>query len=741
MSRSLDPGRHIGLFGATCIGVGAIVGGGILALAGTAFERTGSGALLAFALNGVIAGVTALSFAELSTAFPRSGGPYVFAKRILTVGAAFAVGWIVWFASIVAAVLYALGFAAFLVGGAIAAAGSAGAVPPEWAHDPRLVGLVAATAIAATTLVVARTAAGGGNAVNIAKVGVFAVLVGGGIWAWIVQAPAPAASFRPFLPRGVGGLFQAMGFTFIALQGFDLVAAVAGEVKDPRRTLPRAMFIALGVAIGVYLPLLAVVVAVGVPDGTTLADFVAANRDTVLAEAARNYLGPPGFWLVVAAGILSMFSALFANVYAASRIAQVMGRDRTLPSVIERAHSRLGTPVVAVTTTAAIAFVILVAVPDVASAGAASSLIFLITFALANVLCVVARRRKRGHGGFRVPLWPWLPIAGAVACTALAVFQGVTVPAAGLVAAGWLVAGALCYVWLFAGRARVRDAIAEVNDADLLTMRGRSPLVLVPTQTASKADVLALLGACVAPPRVGRVLMLHVVPPLQSQLPDEFARNLEESAAILRDSLGAAVHAGARTEALATIAHDPWIEIERVANTHRCATLVVGMSHVSDKVLRGQLEGLASSLACNLVLARIPDEWRPEGIQKALVPIRGGPYSALRAQLLASLRLRAAADMEVVYLLVLPSNTSKARRLRRERSYADLMRTEASTPAIVRTVLSDDVGAAIAEETTDCDMLILGLSQVGPKGRVISEMTRKIIANTECAALVISERR
>ena len=105
--------RSIGLVGATGIGVGAIVGGGILALAGLAFATTGPGALAAFALNRIIALLTALSFAEMAVAFPESGGTYTFAKKVLSVEAAFIVGWVVWMASIVAGVLYALGFAAY----------------------------------------------------------------------------------------------------------------------------------------------------------------------------------------------------------------------------------------------------------------------------------------------------------------------------------------------------------------------------------------------------------------------------------------------------------------------------------------------------------------------------------------------------------------------------------------------------------------------------------------------------
>ena len=98
--------------------MGAIVGGGILVLAGAAFRETGPSALVAFALNGLIALMTALSFAEMSSMFPESGGAYTFAKKVLTVRAAFGVGWVLWFAYIVAGVLYALGFAVFAAEGA-----------------------------------------------------------------------------------------------------------------------------------------------------------------------------------------------------------------------------------------------------------------------------------------------------------------------------------------------------------------------------------------------------------------------------------------------------------------------------------------------------------------------------------------------------------------------------------------------------------------------------------------------
>ena len=124
--------RSIGLLGATGVGVGAIVGGGILALSGVAFAAAGPAAIVAFALNGLIAVLTALSFAEMSSAFPESGGTYTFAKKVLSVRAAFVVGWVVWFASIAASVLYAIGFGSYAAAGLGRIWQAAFGTTPEW---------------------------------------------------------------------------------------------------------------------------------------------------------------------------------------------------------------------------------------------------------------------------------------------------------------------------------------------------------------------------------------------------------------------------------------------------------------------------------------------------------------------------------------------------------------------------------------------------------------------------------
>ena len=469
--------RHLSLVGATFVGIGAIVGGGILALAGAAFAVTGPSAILAFGLNGVIALLTALSFAEIASKFPQSGGTYTFAKKVLSVETAFMVGWVVWFASIVAAVLYAIGFAQFTVV-------FIEHVWPDFPFELQSRFSVACLAGIATLIYMVSLmlkTSGGGNLSNYGKLLVFATLILVGV-AVIFRQPAEElrAGMTPFFAAGAAGLFQAMGFTFIALQGFDLIAAVGGEVKNPERNIPRAMLSSLGVALLVYIPLLLVIILVGRPDGQSIVDASRANTETIVAIAANNYLGSFGYVLVMIAAILSMLSALVANLYAASRVAMSMAMDKNLPAGLAHLSGR-GTPSQAVALTALVVVVVVFLLPNVAAAGAAASLIFLITFALAHWIAIMVRQRSPHQPPpFRTPWFPLIPVLGGMACVILAVYQGVSVPAAGKIAVVWLSVGMLLFLFIFARRARVADASSSALDPELMQLRGRNPLVLVP---------------------------------------------------------------------------------------------------------------------------------------------------------------------------------------------------------------------------------------------------------------------
>lgn len=733
--------RSIGFWGATGIGVGAIVGGGILALAGVAFAATGPSAMLAFALNGVIAFLTVLSFAEMSSAFPESGGTYSFARKVLKAEAAFLVGWVVWMASIVASVLYALGFAAYAataVGAIWQAIFGEGAL---WLGERGGLITLAAAATLFYGLGLARSSDAGGQWATVGKVTVFVILIAGGLWVLSHRSPASAVSnLKPFFAGGSLGLFQAMGFTFIALQGFDLIAAVGGEVRDPRRTIPRAMVLSLGTALAIYLPLLLVITTVGVAEGDSIVEMSRQNPATVVAVAAGNFLGPFGFWLVIIAAVLSMLSALHANLLAASRVALTMARDRSLPQGIGSVHATRGTPMKAIAATIAVVLAILLVVPDVATAGAAASLVFLLSFAIAHGTNILTKTRGGVTAAtFRVPWFPLVPVVGGGACLALAAFQGLAVPEAGWVVMVWLSFGFVLYFFLFARRARVVDASNEGLEPDLVRLRGRSPLVLVPIAKPDSAAGLVEVANALAPPKSGRVLLLSVVQPPGAWHRGDLAQQLLDVEAILNQTLSLSLSAGSNPEWLTTIASDPWSEIRRVARLHRCESLLLGLGTVTSESVETHVEDLISAVGSDVVILRAPQGWKLSTARRVLVPVGGRrDQSKLRARLLGSLCRDA--DREIVYSRILTEGTPESARKKARRQVTSLASDEVSRGAEVQVLEGDDVVGILSDQSSDFDLLVLGVQRQGSRRRVFGSMTRELVKATTCPLILISGR-
>ncbi|MEW5800542.1 MAG: amino acid permease [bacterium] len=737
----MSEGRSMGLLEATGVGVGAIVGGGILALAGVAYKTTGPSAILAFALNGLIAVLTAFSFAEMSCAFPESGGTYTFAKKVLSVEAAFMVGWVVWFASIVACVLYAIGFASY---GVIvferlwrAVLGTA----PNW-----LIGrpMTVTLAIGATTLYTVsliRKSTGQGQWPTIGKVIVFAILIASGFWALCGRsAGSVAAGLSPFFAGGAMGLFQAMGYTFIALQGFDLIAAVAGEVRDPGRTIPRAMFLSLVLALAIYLPLLFVVATVGVEPGHSITVACAGHPEIIIAVAAQRYMGPIGYWLVMVAAILSMLSALHANIFAASRVALAMAGDRTLPPLIGIVSERRGTPLAAILASAVAVTVILLMVPDVAAAGAASSLIFLLSFALVHWMSILARRRGCEHRvTFRVPWFPVIQVTGAFACAVLAIFQGMAVPSARSIILVWLCLGGILFLTLFSSRARVADALAEAQDPTLVQLRGRSPLILVPIANPANAQAMVAVANALAPSEAGRVLLLSVVNAPDVWKQGEYPQQLLDAQAVLRESLAASFAAGLFPEALTTIAPQPWPEISRVSRTYHCESLLLGFSNLTEHTVEIHLEEIISTVDCDVVVLRASGGWLLSDVQRVLVPVGGrNEHNELRARLLGSLcRSR---DLEVTFLRILPKHESRKVRKKAWRDLTRLAQDETPGYPHVKVIHSSTVAEEVARHARENDLIILGLQRINRRHKVFGHIPLSIAASTTCPIIMISRR-
>ncbi len=734
-------GRSLGLLDTTGVGVGAIVGGGILALAGVAFASTGPSAIVAFALNGAIAVLTALSYAEMAAAFPESGGTYTFSKKVLSAPAAFMVGWVVWFASVVAAVLYALGFASFAGSGLERILQAAHLNLPFSLTSRASTLSLAMAAVLGYSLSLVRTTSGGGRYATWGKVVAFVVIIGAGILA-MTQKPFHelTAPFTPFFSHGTMGLFKAMGYSFIALQGFDIIAAVAGEVKSPERNIPAGMLLSLGIALAIYLPLLFVIVTVGTAPGHDIVRMSLSHPNTLIAVAVHNYLGPFGYWLVTAAAILAMLSALRANLMAASRVALTMAVDRTLPRAIGRVSRSRKTPDRAIGLTLTIVMLILLVIPNLAAAGAAASLIFLVSFALAHWTAILARMRMgAGILPFQAPWFPLLPIIGGTACVGLAAFQGAQVPSAGIVCALWLGLGLLLYLVFFARRARIVDACSAALNPQLLVLRGHSPLVLVPIANPANAGFMVSLATAMAPPAIGRVLLLSIMNPPEKSKSGGPQPQLDSCQTVLKDALTASFASGLAPEALITVAPHAWSEIIRVARIYRCESLLIGLSDLTQKAAIHDLERLMSRIDSNVVVLRARTDGHPSAMKRALVPVAGaGGQDLLRARLLGSLHHMGIE--EITFLRILPENSSEEAFAHARRWLRQLADDEQTPHAEILVTRSGRPVDEIIHRAAETDLLILGLQREARRRKIFGERVLQIARNTTCGLILVNRR-
>ena len=440
------------------LGIGAMIGAGIFVLTGIAAGEAGPAALLAFALNGLVTLLTALSYAELASVYPKSGGGYSFIIKAFPGPAGFASGWMLWFCYIIACALYALGFGSYF-----------------WefiqSYFPSIANLVFslsghnAPVLAMTTLVsivfilinMRGTAVTGSveNIITMAKIIILGIFIAYGLNRIFEIPHEAAASFTPFLPNGFGGVVIAMGLTFIAFEGYDLIATVAEEIKAPEKTIPRATLISLGVTVFIYLLILVVCIGAIQPESGKSWQFLGQYQETAIAKAAKSFMPSFGVTLIIFGGLLSTISALNATILASSRVAFSMSRDKMLPRSLSTIHAQRRTPHIAIAVTGAIVIVMALLFP-IQVIGSAASVMFLLTFALVN-LSLIALRRKFPElkGGFRVPLYPATPIAAIALNLFLAVYQFNFDPRAWYIAVAWVIIGLFIYFMYFEKTAAV----------------------------------------------------------------------------------------------------------------------------------------------------------------------------------------------------------------------------------------------------------------------------------------------
>lgn len=401
--------RELGLGDAVLIGLGAMLGAGVFAAFGPAADAAGTGLLVALAVAAVVAYCNATSSAALAAVHPQAGGTYLYGRRQLGPVWGFIAGW---------------GFVVGKTASCAAMALTAGAY--AWPAHPRLAAVAAAALLTGVNYRgVAKTAALTRVLVAVTLAALGLVLVGS-----FAGGAADPARLSPLTGHSLYGVLQAAGLLFFAFGGYARIATLGEEVRDPARTIPRAVPLALGIVVVIYALVGVALLLVLGPTGT--ARSVAPLRDAVAAGSLHPLAG-----LVQVGAVAASLGVLLSAMAGVGRTTLAMARDHELPAVLASVHPRFAVPHRA-ELLLGLVVVAVVSVTDVRGAIGFSSTGVLVYYAIANVSAWTLPGRNRTRRRLVAAL-------GLLGCTLLVATLpvGSVLTGLGVLAAGVLIRAVL----------------------------------------------------------------------------------------------------------------------------------------------------------------------------------------------------------------------------------------------------------------------------------------------------------
>ncbi len=388
--------REIGVFGATLMGLGSIIGTGVFVSIGIATEIAGPSVILAVAIGAMIAVCNGFNSAQLAANHPVSGGTYEYGYKYLNPLLGFTAGWLFLLAKSASAATAALGFSGYLIN--------------TFGLDNNLLVPIALIAVLTLTGIVLK----GIRRSNLVNLGIVSITLFSLI-AFILTglptaiSPTGANNLTPFFTgeNPIATLLQAAALMFVAYTGYGRIATLGEEVREPRVTIPKAILVTMIITMLLYLSVAVVGVAVGVEG---LSD---ATQQAAPLEIAASQFGIPGIREIVALGaITAMLGVLLNLILGLSRVLLAMGRRRDMPRQVARLNASQTTPVIAVIVMAVV-IAVLVLIGNVKTTWSFSAFNVLIYYGITNLAALQIPSEGR--------LYPkWIAVIGLVSCFFLA---------------------------------------------------------------------------------------------------------------------------------------------------------------------------------------------------------------------------------------------------------------------------------------------------------------------------------
>jgi APA family basic amino acid/polyamine antiporter len=398
--------RTLGFWGATGIGIGAIIGTGIFVLIGVASGIAGPAVILSFIIAGFVALLTGLSTAELSSFIHESGGSYIYTTKAFGPFPGFVVGWMKSFDYIVGASAVSVGFAAYF------------AYFFNIPATPQMLIIVATVWPLVLMLLNIRgiqEASWTNNLLVALKI--LALLIFIAVGASALIASGNYANYHPFFPMGFSGVMSGAAIIFFAFIGFNTIAVMAEEIKDPEKNVPRAIMFAFAVCTLIYIGVS--VVAVGIVNWQLLGSSSAPLEFALKTVTDNIFI----LEFVAVSALFATTSVIMASIMGGSRALFAMARQGVLPDVLSTI-SRQGVPAFTILICGIVISGIVVATRGNLD-WLASIFNFgtLLTFFFINLSLIRLRRTMPdAPRKFKVPIYPWTPVFALLSCIVLAFY-------------------------------------------------------------------------------------------------------------------------------------------------------------------------------------------------------------------------------------------------------------------------------------------------------------------------------
>jgi len=694
--------RSLGLVGVLTLSIGAMIGSGIFVLPSLAFKITGPSAMLAYVIAGIVVLPAVFSKAEMATAMPAAGGTYLFIHRAMGPMMGTIAGFGVWFSLTFKAAFALVGLSAYLSLFITA--------------DARLVGVLITVGLIALNLVGVKQSTA---LQTVLVTGVLIVLAG------FVTVGAPqmdTSAFEPFLTNGNKALFSAAAVVFVSYAGVTKIASIAEEVRNPQRTIPRGMFISIGLMILLYPAVVAILV------GVTPAAELAATT-TPIATAAEQFLGRAGELTISATAVIALISMGNAGLVASARYPFAMSRDQLAPAFLSSISKRSGAPTGAIILTGTVLGLLVAFVPLIELAKLASAFQLLV-FAFENLAHIAFRESSLSwyKPTFRSPAYPYVQIFGILASLGLLTQIGL-IPTIGAI--GFIVAGFLWYRGF--GQAR---ASHESAARDALRNRAQDRYV-AQTEAAINAEGLR-----------------HVLVVLRRPARLERQQNLIRLATHLLAEPGGRLHVMHFDDRLATSAPS---ETEIAAGAAR--GLEITVEYDPDGNRRGAVHLYAERNGVDLVLADLPQElpatrhvvrdWRwlrdhlPSDsaflrnrhlsrIRSIVVMGTGGPYDPLKLNLAERIARAEGASLRLIHVA---QATASDEQLGAIDDYHKRLMLTLDVPVESQVEAAENLVATLARLSRGANLVLMGAPS--HRFQVATDLADRIAERLDCPALLI----